>query len=201
MPICVSGCDPELQLLQSRLGFTSIFVTHDQEEALSLSDRIILMNTGTIEQNATPLEMFSQPATVFAARFLGHSNILQGEITGRQEGGDYVEIELSSGSRFRGRWRSSVDAVKGHPAVATFRGERIKILPVTETSGKDALTGEVEAVSFLGDSYSYIVRMDGSELRVSGTFERAFEPGDEVALSLDPEHCHLFSGTDVPAAA
>jgi putative spermidine/putrescine transport system ATP-binding protein len=132
----------ELTSIQDRVGLTFVYVTHDQEEALTMSDRIAVFNGGRIEQIGTPAEVYEQPATSFVAGFVGVSNTLSGE-----------------GAR----------VVTGSPAAVTIRPEKIRMIGVDEEAGADeaTLTGHVREVIYLGADTKYVVDLDvGGELVV-----------------------------------
>jgi iron(III) transport system ATP-binding protein len=125
----------ELQLLQARLGFTAIFVTHDQEEALSLSDHIVIMNGGRIEQTGGPQEIFKNPETAFTARFLGYSNILPGHVVA-VDGNGAVQVELGEGLRLATRWRSPAAPQSGDDCMIAFRADRVTLQRSAPTASR-----------------------------------------------------------------
>ncbi|MEA2402210.1 MAG: putative spermidine/putrescine transport system ATP-binding protein [Thermoleophilaceae bacterium] len=169
----------EIRRLHRDLGTSMISVTHDQEEALALSDRIVLMNEGQIEQVGSAREIYERPQTLFAARFLGESNVLSGELM--QPGSDgTAEVLLSTGQRMRGRinWSAS----KGDPVVVMTRPERGSVAAVA--SNPDPASNLIE---FKLDEAVYL----GDRLRCHGTFAS----GDAGVLLLDVREAQDLLGT------
>ncbi len=176
----------ELKRLHARLGVTIIYVTHDQEEALTMSDRIAVMNRGRIEQVGTPVELYESPATRFVAEFIGESNFLEGTVT-PAEGGRLV-LRTRSGSRVpiqAGR------AAVGQEVALFLRPEKILIAPEGEGDG---VRGEIAEVVYLGEATRYLVRTDGGDLVIvkqqnAGAGE-SLKAGHRVVLTWDPNAAH-----------
>ena len=182
----------ELQLLQARLGFTAIFVTHDQQEALSLSDRIVIMNKGLIEQEGTPQEVFKNPETPFTARFLGYANLFSGRVAAIEDGG--VRVDLGDGKTLAARWRSPSPARVDEPATVAFRADRVALRP-TDGAGADGdngFAGEVEAAAFLGAWFDYTISAGELQVKAEGSVDEPFARGAPVRLHIPPEQCHAF---------
>jgi spermidine/putrescine transport system ATP-binding protein len=152
----------ELKALQEEVGITFVFVTHDQEEALSMSDRVAVMSGGRIEQIGTPAEVYEDPATVFVADFLGVSNLMEAHAT-RADGGCTVTVgdfPLRAGCG---------DLEASGPVKVVARPERIDLLPV-DASRPNCLPGMVERTVYLGTSLQVMVRLaTGVQLQVSIT--------------------------------
>jgi spermidine/putrescine transport system ATP-binding protein len=165
----------ELKTLQTEVGITFIFVTHDQSEALTMSDRIAVMNGGRVEQAASPKEVYEEPETVFVADFLGVSNLLSAEAVGQDGGACTVQV----GDR-RLRAQQGATGARGDVKVM-IRPERIEIEPHAN-AGEQRLPGIVERSVFLGGAYELHVRVLGGELL------KAMVPndGDASAVALDP---------------
>jgi len=186
----------ELQLLQARLGFTAIFVTHDQQEALSLSDHIVVMNKGVIEQAGTPLEVYQRPQTTFTARFLGCSNVFAGRIGSAAEAGA-VTVDVADGLRFAASWRSPEPARVGDNAMVAFRADRVVVRPATGApTGENSFAGEVETAAFLGTCFDYTIRAGSLQVQAEGPVDHPVARGDAVSLSVPPEQCHAFRADD-----
>ncbi len=175
----------ELKALQSELGITFVFVTHDQEEALTMSDRIAVMNKGLVEQAASPRSIYEEPTTVFVAEFLGVSNLLEAEAVGREGAACAVRI----GDRMFRCGQGELDTV-GEVKVM-IRPERIVIEPHAE-AGDERLPGIVERSVFLGGSHEIHVRVLGGELMKAMVANDgsptpvSLEPGAAVSLRLPP---------------
>ena len=182
----------ELKRIQQEVGITFIYVTHDQEEAMTMSDRIAVMNKGRYEQLGDPESLYERPKTRFVAGFLGVSNLLAGTPEGPD--GDYVMCRLDDDHRVR-VLRSLVD---GQPRIQIgVRPEKIRMRSLTDPSpaGHNELTGTVRDASYIGVSTQYIVETgSGTRLTVyEQNVERAtraelWAPGEEVHLNWLPEH-------------
>jgi iron(III) transport system ATP-binding protein len=181
----------ELQLLQARLGFTAIFVTHDQEEALSLSDLIVIMNKGLVEQEGSPQEIFKNPATAFTARFLGYSNVFPGRVATIGEAGA-VAIDLGDGFRLAAKWRSPVPPRSGDDSMVAFRADRVLVQPSGQAGGTNMFAGKVETAAFLGASFDYTIKAGGLEIQAEGPVDHPVARGQAVNLHIPAEHCHAF---------
>jgi spermidine/putrescine ABC transporter ATP-binding subunit len=180
----------ELKHLQARLGVTVIYVTHDQEEALTLSDRIAVMNRGRIEQVGDPTELYDTPATGFVARFIGESNRVEG-VVHAGEGGRPLLV-TRSGLRLPVR---PGGAVIGEAAVLLLRPERIAIA-ADAGAGPDPVTtaptvvGDIVETVFVGDATRYVVRAAGGETftvkRLNLDAADRLKVGARVTLRWDP---------------
>ncbi len=173
----------ELKALQAELGITFVFVTHDQEEALTMSDRVAVMSGGRVEQAGTPREMYEEPATVFVADFLGVSNLL-----GAVASADGEACSLRVGER---TLRAAAGATDARGEVkAMIRPERIAV-EAYGTSGDNRLPGMVERAVYLGAAHELHVRLVGGDLlkttvRNDGSVF-AYEEGTPVTLHLPAE--------------
>ena len=151
----------ELKMLQKNLGITFIYITHDQEEALNMSDRIGIMNEGRILQLGTPDDIYERPQTRFAAEFIGQSNIFTATITGRDETGA-LTLAFAGGVI-----KAAGDGTPGERVTISVRTERIRF--GEESRYGFDLTGVVQAHSYTGGMLRTTLRLaDGQELTVSG---------------------------------
>ncbi|MGV6874270.1 ABC transporter ATP-binding protein [Pseudochelatococcus sp. B33] len=183
----------ELQLLQAKLGFTAIFVTHDQQEALALSDDVIIMNRGDIEQTGSPKQVFLNPRTEFTATFLNYSNVVTGHVRSIPEPGQ-VEIEGPGGLVLKAKWRSEQSPTKDGACAVTFRADQVTIAPPGKLHGDNAFTGEVRTAAFLGSFIDYTVQgAGGQEIKVEGSIGDVLGKGAPVDLQVAPENCHAFA--------
>ncbi|MCC7362628.1 MAG: ABC transporter ATP-binding protein [Anaerolineales bacterium] len=183
----------EIRQIQQQVGITSIFVTHDQEEALTLSDRIIVMNEGAIMESGDPLEIYSRPASAFAATFIGHTNLVEGTVQAHE--GRHWVVKSASGLVLRCAQRDGLAA--GDRAMVLWRQERMRLQVHESPPEPDAnsVAAEVVLVTFLGPTIEYICRASGHELRVrrpnEGSLPR-LQPGHSVRLVVDPADCILI---------
>ena len=149
----------EIRQLQRQLGITTIFVTHDQEEALTISDRIVVMNRGRVEQIGQPSEIYRFPRTLFVARFIGEANILSGSVEASQTG--QVRFLIGAGAVLAGT--PDAELAPGAAAVATVRPENLRVFrPDDPRSDRYAnrFAGIVEATTYLGAATAVRVRID-----------------------------------------
>jgi multiple sugar transport system ATP-binding protein len=177
----------EINKLHRRLGTTMIFVTHDQVEAMTLADRIVVLRSGVVEQIGTPLELYNWPANLFVAGFIGspRMNFLDGEIVGMEAG--TAEIRTESGGHLRRR----VEA--GTPGSKVTVGVRPEALQLV---GTGAVSGEVQITEQLGgETFGYVSLDSGQSLTVEIQGQAEVQPGTKVGIAFDPDACHVF-GTD-----
>ena len=169
----------ELKRIIERVGVTTINVTHNQEEALAMSDRIIVMSTGRIEQIGSPHEVYAKPASTFVAGFIGRSNILACEVEARS--GDRISVRMA-GARVAVR---GVDAEVGEKLTLQVRPESISLVAV-DAGADNNFAGVVRQVAFMGSWYEYLVDVSGTDflIHVPTAADRAsFKAGDAVSLS------------------
>jgi spermidine/putrescine transport system ATP-binding protein len=192
----------ELKRIQREVGITFIFVTHDQEEALTMSDRIAVMSQGHVEQIGTPEEIYQQPATVFVAGFIGSANLLPGTV--RSLAGGRVSVDVKAGVVVDAA-RSGDGFVSGGPATVMLRPERLR-LGVLEPEG-ERLKVRVTDLIFQGPQIRTVVASaDGTELVAhvgAGDDLPMLRPGQELWLSWDagaayalPEATDIVGATD-----
>jgi spermidine/putrescine ABC transporter ATP-binding subunit len=181
----------ELRALQRKLGITTVFVTHDQEEALTLSDRIAVMNEGRIQQLDTPVELYERPRNRFVSEFIGASNFLEGEVA--QAADDLVGIRTSRGLTVWLRAAALGRAPAG-PVTVSVRPEKITLSPEAPPHGRNVFRATVESVVYLGTStHYYVATEEGERLTVyeqnvvahGGTM--IYAPGDRVYVAWRPE--------------
>jgi iron(III) transport system ATP-binding protein len=169
----------ELLLLQERLGFTAIYVTHDQAEAFGLADTVVLMNQGRIETAGPARSVFARPSSAFAARFFG-MNVLEGRSAGPVEGTDRVAVTLGDHFRIEGVAGQGLDPTPGTPVLACIRKESVR---ATRVAGNDTVPGTIAAMSFLGVAEEYIVDIDGVSLRAMQP-AAGFRRGDAAHVAM-----------------
>jgi iron(III) transport system ATP-binding protein len=172
----------ELRLLQERLRFTAIYVTHDQAEAFGLADTVVLMNHGSVETIGSARDVFHRPASAFAARFFG-LNVLPGRVQRTAPDGQHVDVALNDRLTIRGRPAERMDLSEGAAVLACIRKEYIAI---ERSDAQDAETGIIAAASFLGVAEEYVVDVQGVMLRVTqAATGLARDDRVRVALSSD----------------
>lgn len=166
----------ELKNMQKSVGITFIYVTHDQEEALSMSDTIVVMDRGKIQQIGTPVDIYNEPKNAFVARFIGESNIVDGIMHD-----DYI-VEFS------GRVFECVDKGfdKDEDVDVVIRPEDVDIVTLQE----GILKGEVVSVVFKGVHYEMMVQGDDYEWMIHSTIMK--EVGTEIGMNIKPENIHIM---------
>jgi spermidine/putrescine transport system ATP-binding protein len=198
------GLQVELKRIQREVGITFVYVTHDQEEALTMSDRIAVMNRGRVEQIGTPEEVYDWPATTFVAGFIGVSNLMPATVTARDR------VKLESGPEIEADTRS---LTSGERCQAVVRPEKLRVeLSAGEgatSNGLPRVEGVVESSLYLGTSTQLVVAL-GDDVRMTVLVPNADEEarqhlpggGARVALSWAPEHtCVVRESPDGPVVA
>ncbi|MEP9396756.1 ABC transporter ATP-binding protein [Mesorhizobium sp. KR2-14] len=177
----------EIKKIQKETGITAIFVTHDQEEALSMSDQIVVMNAGTVEQIGTPEQVYQEPATAFVADFLGKANMLAGVVS--RMDGHTATIALSAGQVVR---------VASPRALAPGAGVTVVVRPqkllLGAAAGVNRLAGRVASASYLGGSAIYEIDIgDNTIIRANTLIDgRIMREGAAVEVGFEPQGCVLL---------
>jgi len=175
------GMRAELQQLQRKLGITAIYVTHDQVEALSLSDRVLVMNKGKIEQNGKPEEIYFRPATEFVARFMGFDN----QFTARVKSIALSQVELEAGQiLLTAKPHGQLNVRVGDPADVLFRPESATLQK--EKSG-NTIPGEIVFRNFQGSSAQYLIKTAVGEFTVTLTETKASFDKGPIQIAIAPE--------------
>ncbi|MBV8392010.1 MAG: ABC transporter ATP-binding protein [Alphaproteobacteria bacterium] len=175
----------EIRRLHDRYRYTTVYVTHDQAEAMTTADRIVVMDRGRIEQVGTPQEIYDQPRSVFVARFIGGSNIL----TGKALDASRVEIAGSTVATIGRELRA------GETVSVSVRQHEVELVDGAAAGASNVLHGVVSRSIFLGASRDYTVALkDGTEIRVVAPPHREIGPGADVWLRLPADRCRALMG-------
>jgi putative spermidine/putrescine transport system ATP-binding protein len=178
----------EIRRLHQTLGLTTIYVTHDQEEALSLSDCIALMTDGRLRQVGTPEEVYLRPESAFVANFFGYRNVFPVRVQALRA--PRAEVATTHGLRLEGTVREGVRA--GADAVAAVRPEDVEAVPAgAAAEGGDGIPARVEFAEFIGNAFECSVAADAGDSFVIRTASR-LDPGARVVLRADPERVLVF---------
>lgn len=176
----------EIRRLHQAVGLTTIYVTHDQEEALSLSDRIVLMERGRIRQVGTPREVYLKPASAYAANFLGARNLLTVRV--KAIAGDRIEVVTDSGIGLTGTPNGQLGV--GDPAIAAIRPEHIELMTQAQPDRKTH-PGVVQTVEFLGQGSEVSIHTDVAQSLIAQS-ESEWSYGDPVNVHLPPDRLMVF---------
>ncbi len=183
----------ELKKIQHQLGITTIFVTHDQSEALAMSDKIVVMNKGRIEQEGSPEEVYARPRSEFVARFLGNSNLLDGTIAAQN--GSSLSVEVGGLGRVEAEANGAAVPQDGQPVRLVVRAEKLQLS--TEPAGEPGntqLNGRVDTVDYQGQSARYFVTVGAHSLQVINPIDsRPFAEGAEVCVNVRPRDIVLLA--------
>ncbi|MCG3190539.1 MAG: sn-glycerol-3-phosphate import ATP-binding protein UgpC [Burkholderiaceae bacterium] len=183
----------ELKELHQRLKTTSVYVTHDQIEAMTMGDRIVVMREGHIEQIGSPLQLYDHPANLFVAGFIGSPamNLLPGTL--RRNGSGSVEVELADGTRL-----PAPRSATGADGQRVVFGTRPEHLALANGSG---IAAEVAVVEPTGADTFVSCRHHGAELAVVFRERHQFSPGSTIHLQPDLAHAHVFDADSGRALA
>jgi iron(III) transport system ATP-binding protein len=179
----------ELREMQARLGVTTVYVTHDQEEALALSDILAVVREGVIVEAGAPRQLYEFPQREFTARFLGSVNVLAARRLGRSDNGLVVETPL-------GRLTVAGETAPEDTLIAV-RPEHIGVRTVRPT-GANSVEATLRAASFMGTHHEYVVEAGGMRLLVKAMAEPGAPVGERVWLTLPPERCRVVQADGQP---
>src|SRR5712692_2640385 len=184
----------EIKALQRRINITTIFVTHDQGEALAISDQIAVMHAGTLIEVGAPHQLYSRPKRRFTATFLGLTNLIEGKVV--EVGGDSQpgRIETNKGIF---SFIPATGVAKGQPAILSIRPEHIEVMKQKPQVTQNVLEGTVKEAIFMGDAYHCQIAVGDTLLRVHTHPFLSMSPGDKVYLHLDPQSCNGLPAEDI----
>jgi len=183
----------ELRELVKRLKITTLYVTHDQLEALTMSDVVTVMDQGRVIQSGTPMEIYQAPQERFVANFIGLTNFIEGRVQRTPNGEPPLgEVETPSGKL---RCVLPKEIAIGDPVVLVVRPEDINLLTESSASSANVLRGKVEAVIFMGDALECQVSVGNQRLRTKLHPSSALRQGETVFLQLPAERCRALRGS------
>ncbi|MFB7641815.1 ABC transporter ATP-binding protein [Peribacillus butanolivorans] len=185
----------EIKRLQKEIGVTTIFVTHDQEEALSMSDRVVVMNAGKIEQISTPTDIYNHPKTEFVFQFIGKSNCFEGKVSEVDKrrisvkiGDDITHVDADNIMGNDSNLKAG-DEVKMY-----IRPEKVQIVPAEETALSlfDYHKAKISQINYLGTSWEINVLLQGKSVQVlTSSFNSSWQNGSEVYIGWSPSEVML----------
>ena len=184
----------EVDNLQEILGVTTIFVTHDQREALSMSDKILVMKAGRKQQEGDPQTVYNEPVNHFVADFLGHSNFIKGEIVDLNQ--EHVSIKIETGDLLIADNKNTFK--KGDQVELVVRAQRFDLFQEDEFTAdekKNSFAGRIKDRSYMGGEISYFIELEtGREIHIISMMRtRIYHVGDKVSVQVAPHHCHLLA--------
>jgi putative spermidine/putrescine transport system ATP-binding protein len=181
----------EIRRIQRELGITTIYVTHDQEEAMALSDRVVVMNRGVVEQVGAPFEIYNYPQTLFVASFVGTLNKLPCVVSDAERGHvDHNGHTLVTGT--------ALPKANGTPVTVMLRPEELRL---GAGGGENQLIGLIDSVNFLGSTARVILNFDGTPVTIDVFNERKLElprVGQLHTVSFPAHACWVMNGTYLP---
>jgi ABC-type Fe3+/spermidine/putrescine transport system ATPase subunit len=180
----------EIRELIDRLGITAVYVTHDQAEALALSDRVAVMNAGRIEQVGTPDEIYDYPQSRFVADFIGLSDFVEGTV-GTLDAEDQTVVVHAGGLEIT--VPATPEMSPGRNVLFFIRPNNVELFPASHPEGRNVFRGTVDKLTYLGDRNDYhIVVGDGLELRVQTDGKLRFDQGEPVKIYLPVALCRVI---------
>jgi ABC-type Fe3+/spermidine/putrescine transport system ATPase subunit len=183
----------EVDNLQQMLGVTTIFVTHDQREALSMSDKILVMKDGRKQQEGHPEAVYNEPVNHFVADFLGHSNFIRGEVVDVND--RHINVQIETGDVLLAENRGGF--AMGDAVEMIVRAQRFDAFPRNEfkpVEGTNHFQGRIKDRSYMGGEVSYFIELAADrEIHVISMMRtRVYGIGEEVCVQVAPHHCHLI---------
>ena len=170
----------EIRNICKKQHLTTVYVTHDQKEALSVADRIAVMNAGRIVQVGTPAELYHKPASSFVADFIGETNLLRGKVIDRQDG--QVRVETPAG-----QIRAATDLDVTGDVTLSIRPEQMRLAGARSAGdGRNRLEGDVAETTFLGEASEHVLLVNGQKIKVVSS-PPLFEPPPRMAVEFAPE--------------
>jgi len=184
----------EVDNLQRLLGVTTIFVTHDQREALSMSDKVLVMKDGRKQQEGSPEAVYNEPANHFVANFLGHSNFIAGEVVAVDD--RRVDIRIETGDVLFAENKGGFS--KGDRVEIIVRAQRFDAFPkeaFKPAEGMNHFEGRIKDRSYMGGEVSYFIELGADrEIHIISMMRtRLYEIGETVCVQVAPHHCHLIA--------
>ncbi len=169
----------EIRRICKTAGFTTIYVTHDQKEALSVADRIAVLKAGRLAQVGTPSELYHRPRSAFVADFIGQTNLLAGKIVRRA--GSTVEIETAAG-----KFRAAHAESNGENVTISIRPEQMQIIRGAGTDGKNRMVGRPIETTFLGEASEHVLLVGNETIKVISA-PPMFQVPEQMTVEFDPE--------------
>lgn len=182
----------EIKSLVKRMGITSVYVTHDQAEAMVISDRIVVMEKGNIVQIGTPHEIYEKPANRFVADFIGAMNFMPGDVVQALPGTNEVYVRTEFSEKLLCRSIGQDATTPGQKVYASVRPEDVEVFLKPPQTGENIFKGTIIHKAYLGNFLFLFVSINGAMIRVQAPYQLSQEEGHELYLSLNPQKCMVL---------
>jgi len=182
----------EIKELVRRMGITSVYVTHDQAEAMVISDRIAVMESGNIVQVGTPQEIYGKPANRFVADFIGNMNFMAGEVVEVVQEANAVYVRTEFSEKMLCKLPSVATTTLGKKVYASIRPEDVEVFAEPPENRENLFKGNVVHKAYLGNFLYYFVSIDGNMIRVQAPHDLPQAEGEEIYLLLNPQKCMIL---------
>jgi ABC-type Fe3+/spermidine/putrescine transport system ATPase subunit len=182
----------EIKSLVRRMHITAVYVTHDQAEAMVISDRIAVMNSGNLVQLGTPEEIYARPATRFVADFIGTMNFVPGKVERIVADSDETYVRSEFGAELRCRRLATEDIAPGQAVFASIRPEDVEVFTEAPQSRDNLFKGTIAHRAYLGNFLYFFVQVNGTEIRVQVAHHLPQGEGEEIYVHLNPAKCMVL---------
>jgi iron(III) transport system ATP-binding protein len=182
----------EIKSLVRRMGITSVYVTHDQAEAMVISDRIAVMDSGNVVQIGAPQEIYEKPANRFVADFIGTMNFISGEVVQVLHGTDAIYVRTEFSEKMLCKTPAITAATPGEKVYASIRPEDVEVFAEPPQARENLFKGTIVHKAYLGNFLYFFVSVNGTMVRVQVPHHLPQEEGQELYLFLNPEKCMIL---------
>jgi iron(III) transport system ATP-binding protein len=182
----------EIKDLAKRMGITSVYVTHDQAEAMVISDRIAVMDSGNVVQIGTPEEIYERPANRFVADFIGTMNFMSGEVVEVVLETDTVYVRTEFSEKMLCKSPSMAATTPGKKVYASIRPEDVEVFTEPPETRENLFKGNIVHKAYLGNFLYFFVSVNGNMVRVQAPHNVPREEGEEIYLFLNPQKCMIL---------
>jgi iron(III) transport system ATP-binding protein len=184
----------EIKSLVRRMGITSVYVTHDQAEAMVISDRIAVMDSGNVVQIGAPQEIYEKPANRFVADFIGTMNFMSGEVVQVLQDTETIYVRTEFSEKMLCKTPSITATTPGKKVYASIRPEDVEVFTEPPQARENLFKGTIVHKAYLGNFLYFFVSVDGTMIRVQVPHHLPQEEGQELYLFLNPEKCMTLIG-------
>jgi iron(III) transport system ATP-binding protein len=182
----------EIKSLVRRMGITSVYVTHDQAEAMVISDRVAVMDSGNVVQIGTPHEIYEKPANRFVADFIGTMNFMSGEVVQVHQDTDAVYVRTEFSKKMLCKTPGITATTPGKKVYASIRPEDVEVFTEPPQARENLFKGTIVHKAYLGNLLYFFVNVDGTMIRVQVPYQVPQEEGQELYVFLNPQKCMIL---------